>query len=89
MSVDNYKFTCPTCGREEKQCEGSLLFDDKCYVMLQCPECKKVDSVQLNEEQERNKIYPQCCGVKMVEWDKRCPSCGEKMEVIEWVSDVI
>ena len=89
MSIDNYKFKCPKCGREEDQCEGSLLFNDTCYVMLQCPECKNIKSVPLNEKQERNKIYPECCGVKMVDWERTCPSCNEKMEITGWVSDII
>lgn len=91
MSVDNYKFTCPQCGHAERQCEGIYLFSDKCYTMLQCPQCNKVRSIQLSEDAIRAVDYPNCpeCGVKMNEWNKTCTECGTKMRITERTTDTI
>lgn len=91
MSVDNYKFHCDNCGHTESQCEGIYLFSDKCYEMLQCPHCKKVNSIKLTESEINAKDYPLCpdCNVKMIEWNKTCPECGTPMKVIGWFSDTI
>lgn len=89
MSVNNYKYTCPGCGHEEQQAEGMYLFSDKCYYMLQCPECKKVESYQLTEEEYYLKTFPICCGVRMKEWSKTCPVCDIKMDEKLLYSDTI
>ena len=91
MSVDNYKFTCSQCGHMESQCEGIYLFSDKCYTMLQCPQCKKVSSIQMSESLSKAEDYPYCpeCDVKMVKWNRMCPECGSAMNISELVSDTI
>lgn len=75
MSVDNYKYQCDNCGHTESQCEGSYLFSDKCYTMLQCSQCKKVSSISFSESTTSAKDYPLCpdCNVRMSEWNKTCP----------------
>ncbi len=91
MSVDNYKYQCDNCGHTENQREGIYLFSDKCYTMLQCPQCKKISSIQLSEDVIKAKNYPLChdCNVRMKEWDKTCHECGTKMKVIEWITDTV
>lgn len=91
MSVNNYQFICSVCGHVENKSEGIYLFSDKCFTMLQCPQCKKVSSILLTENATNTKDYPLCpdCNVRMSEWDKTCPQCGTKMKVTEWITDTI
>ncbi len=91
MSVDTYNYKCPKCGHIEQQSEGIYLFSDKCLTMLQCPQCHKVSSEKLTEEQIKSRIFPHCadCGVELVKWNKNCPDCNTAMTVSSWWSDTI
>ena len=91
MSVDNYKFTCSQCGHNERQSEGNYLLSDKCYTILQCPQCKEVSSIQLSERAISAEDYPLCpdCNVNMVKWDKTCSKCGSTMNITEWITDTM
>lgn len=91
MSVDNYSYKCSQCGHAENQCEGIYLMSDKCHIILQCPQCKVVSSIQLSESAIRAEDYPLChgCNVNMVKWDKTCAECGTEMKVTEWITDTI
>ena len=57
MSVDTYKYQCDHCGHTENQCEGIYLFSDKCYTTLQCPQCKKINSILFTENATKTKDY--------------------------------
>ncbi len=91
MSVNNYQFTCSVCGHVENKSEGIYIFSDKCFTMLQCPQCKKVSSILLSEIATKAKDYPLCpdCNIKMIGWDKSCPECGSKMDNSSRYSDTI
>lgn len=91
MSVDNYTYRCLRCGHIERQCEGIYLLSDECYTMLQCPQCKRVDSIALTEDAMKALDYPPCpvCNVKMAGWNGTCPECGSAMIVTGCVTDTI
>lgn len=82
MSIFYYKYECPECGITiDELAEGVSPFQDANYIPLQCPACKKVESINIPHEKERTGDFPlsECCHVKMQEWDKSCPLCGKKM----------
>ena len=91
MSVDNYSYKCFQCGHVENQCEGIYLMSDKCYTLLQCPQCKVVSSIQLSESAIRAENYPLCpdCNMNIVKWDKTCAEYGAIMNITEWITDTI
>lgn len=91
MSVDTYNLKCPKCGRTEQQSEGIYLFSDKCFTMMQCPLCHKVNSAELTEAQMNSNDYPKCayCGIELVKWNKNCPDCNKAMTVSSLWSDII
>lgn len=89
MSVEYYKFHCPQCDTEKELCEGMLLFSKECYYIMKCPICNRIESIPLTEIEYHEKRFPMCCGVKMVEWNRRCPQCGKEMEEKLGYSDVI
>lgn len=84
-------FKCDKCGHVEEQAEGMLLFDDNCYYMVQCVSCKKVDSVKIAIRNGFSSGFPrcECCDSEMVQWDRCCPECGQKMTEKILCSDVI
>ena len=57
------------------------LFSEYNYIQLQCPACKKVESINVPYEKEQTGEFPlsKSCTAKMQKWDKGCPSCGKKM----------
>ena len=57
------------------------MFTDDNYIMLQCPVCRKVESVNVPYEKEKAKDFPpsECYHAKMQKWDKTCPKCGKLM----------
>ena len=78
MSHFFYKFECPDCGYViDELSEGGRLFSDDYYVMLQCPVCRNVESINLSPEKDKTKGFPpsKCCHSKMMEWDRTCPQC--------------
>ena len=82
MSHFYYKYECPDCGYIiDELSEGGSFFTDDNYLQLQCPACKKVESINVPHEKERTGDFPlsECCHVKMQKWDKSCPLCGNKM----------
>ena len=82
MSHFFYKFECPDCGYViDELSEGGRLFTGDNYIMLQCPVCRTVESVNVPYEKEKAKDFPpsECCHAKMLKWDKTCPMCGKKM----------
>lgn len=91
MSVNNYQFICPQCGHVENQSEGIYLFSDKCFVLLQCPHCKKIESISLTSVETQSKQYPKChdCHIVLVTWTKTCPICESTMKIASSYSDVI
>ena len=82
MSHSFYKYECPDCGYIiDELSEGGSFFTDDNYLQLQCPACKKVESINVPHEKERTGDFPlsECCHVKIQKWDKSCPLCGKKM----------
>ena len=88
MSHTFYKYECPDCGYTiDRLSEGGRLFSEYNYIQLQCPACKKVESINVPYEKEQTGEFPlsKCCTAKMQKWDKGCPSCGKKMiQTILW-----
>lgn len=86
------KYECTNCGYTiENLSYGGRLFSNDNYILLQCPTCKKVESINVPYEREKAKDFPlsDCCHAKMQLWDKTCPVCNKKMdEKILW-DDVI
>lgn len=88
MSHFYYKYNCPNCGYTiDELSEGGSFFSDNNYLPLQCPECKKVESINVPHEKEKTGDFPmsECCHAKMQKWDKSCPLCGKEMiETVLW-----
>ena len=88
MSHSFYKYECPGCGySKDELSEGGRLFSENNYIQLQCPACKKVESINVPYEKEQTGDFPlsECCKVKMQKWDKGCPMCGKKMiQTVLW-----
>ena len=88
MSIFYYKYECPECRYTiDELAEGISHFSDTNYIPLQCPACKKVESINVPYEKELTGEFPlsECCKVKMQKWDKGCPVCGKKMiQTILW-----
>lgn len=92
MSIFYYKYECPECGNTiDELPEGVSCFTDSNYIPLQCPACKKVDSINLSPEKEKTKGFPpsKCCHSKMMEWDRTCPQCGKLMVQTVLRDDII
>lgn len=92
MAHHFYKYKCLDCGYTiEGLSEGGRLFSEENYLQLQCPICRKVESINIPHEKELIEDFPlsECCHTKMQKWDKCCPACGKKMdETILW-DDVV
>ena len=88
MSHSFYKYECPDCGYTiDGLSEGGRLFSEDNYIQLQCPACKKVESINVPYEKEQAGEFPlsECCKAKMQKWDKGCPVCGKKMiQTVLW-----
>ena len=85
MSHSFYKYECPDCGYTiDGLSEGGRLFLEYNYIQLQCPACKKVESINVPYEKEKAGDFPlsECCHVKMQKWDESCLLCGKKMNEI-------
>ena len=88
MSHIDYTLECPYSGYTiDELSEGGSFFSEYNYIQLQCPACKKVESINVPYEKEKSGDFPlsECCHVKMQEWDKSCPLCGKTMiETVLW-----
>ena len=53
MSHFYYKYECPDCGYTiDELSEGGSFFSEYNYIQLQCPACKKVESINVPYEKE-------------------------------------
>ena len=54
MSHSFYKYECPDCGYTiDGLSEDGRLFSEYNYIQLQCPACKKVESINVPYEKEQ------------------------------------
>lgn len=82
-------YVCPRCSYLiEDTIDGSLIYENKEYLNLQCRHCKKVEIINVSQEQaqNRNSQLSSCCHEKMQPWEMDCPSCGHHM-VTQILSD--
>ena len=93
MSHHFCKYECPDCGYtiDELSWGGRLWSEDEeWYVQFQCPKCKKVESINVPIGKDNADDFPlcNCCNVKMQEWKRTCPMCGNKMKETEFLSEI-